>query len=93
MTDITLELLPDHPILALVSTQTNRAAGIYNGEVLAYRCVECGVADEDVRELVHEFGCSLAGETAPNDYSDRRGLDAFPEHSRSPARADGGQRD
>lgn len=93
MTDVTAELLPDHPILVLKATQTNRDAGIYNGETLGYRCVECGCMDEDVREIVHEGGCSLAGQTAPHDYAGRRDLEAFPDSGRRPARADGGQRD
>lgn len=89
MTDVTAELLPDHPILKLVSTTTNRTWGIVNGEVLGYRCVECGVADEDVRELIHENGCTLRGETAPHDYADRRDTEAFPTHSR--VATDGGE--
>lgn len=80
MTDVTAELLPDHPIAKLVATTTNTEWGIHNGEVVAYRCVECGVADEDVRELVHERGCTLAGETAPHGYEGRRETAAFPEH-------------
>lgn len=71
MTDVTGELLPDHPILELKSGETNKRKGVVKGEVLGYRCVQCGVCDEDIFEMVHENGCSLQHETSPTDYEDR----------------------
>jgi hypothetical protein len=71
MTDITRELLPEHPIAALRATETDHAAGIHNGEILAFRCLECGAADEDVAEIIHEGDCQLVGQTKPTAYADR----------------------
>lgn len=93
MSKVTAELLPEHPILKLTATQTIPQAGIYNGEVIAYRCIECGAADEDVFEIVHDGDCTLFGETAPHGYDNRRELEAFPDSGFQPARADGGRRD
>lgn len=65
------ELLPEHPIEALVATETDRTKGIHNGETLAFLCLECGNVDESVAEIVHAEDCQLAGETAPTAYADR----------------------
>ena len=91
MTDITRELLPDHPIAALKATQTDHTVGIHNGEVLGFLCLECKNMDEDVSEIIHEEDCQLAGETAPTAYADR--LDGpLPPHEAASADfvADGG---
>jgi hypothetical protein len=69
--DVAHELLPDHPIVALKATTTDRTMGIHNGEVMAYRCIECGAADEDVFELVHDEDCKLAGASEPHGYDTR----------------------
>jgi hypothetical protein len=69
--NVTAELLPEHPILALVAAETDRTLGIHNGETIAFRCVECGAADEDCMEIIHEDGCGLATHTAPTAYADR----------------------
>lgn len=71
MTDVTPELLPEHPILELRATETRNDLGIMAGEVLAYRCRECGASDEDVVEIIHEGDCRLSGRTAPTAYADR----------------------
>lgn len=69
--NVTAELLLEHPILELNSSETNKRLGVVKGEVLGYRCIECGVADEDVFEMVHENGCTLEHETQPTEYADR----------------------
>jgi len=89
---VTAELLPEHPILMLRAAETDTTMGIHHGEVLAHRCIECGAADEDVREIIHEGDCDLEGKTAPTAYSNRREADAFPdsEFKRERLVADGG---
>lgn len=89
--DVTTELLPEHPIRMLRATETDSPAGIHNGEILAYRCEECGAADEDVMEIIHDEDCLLAGQTAPTSYADRR-RDVASVPGREPVRADGGER-
>ena len=71
MTDVDPELLPEHPVLELRAVATDNALGVMAGETLAYRCRECGAADEDCFEIIHEDDCRLAGETAPTAYADR----------------------
>lgn len=56
----TPELSADHPITMIRAAQTDDTDGVHNGEVLAFRC-ECGNADEDVLEVVHDEACPLAG--------------------------------
>lgn len=92
MVDVTPELLPDYPILLLKSAVTNKRFGIVEGQVLGYYCIPCGVADENVHELIHEEDCDLAGETKPTAYADRPGgpLDVTG-GARGSAATDGGQ--
>ena len=71
MGDVDAELLPDHPIDMLRASETDQAAGYVRGECLSYRCRECGAADEDVAEIIHEEDCSLAGATYPTAYNQR----------------------
>lgn len=47
-----------HPITVIIAAETE-GAGAHNGEVIAFRC-ECGNADEDVFEIVHDERCDLA---------------------------------
>jgi len=71
MTDVDLELLPDHPIDMLRATETDHEAGVVRGECLGYRCRACGAVDEDVAEIIHEEDCPLAGATYPTGYEQR----------------------
>ena len=90
---VTRELLPDHPIEALKAAETSPERGIHNGEVIAFHCIECGACDEDVREIIHEADCSLAGATKPTAYADRPRGPLRETGGARPARADGGSRD
>jgi hypothetical protein len=71
--DVTRELLPEHSIEAMIATENDATKGIHNGETLAYRCLECGVADENAFEMIYEEDCRLQGQTAPTAYDDRQG--------------------
>lgn len=55
--------LPDLEIVALVALESDDRAGIYEGEVVAYRCLLCGAADETLRQVYHEE--TDAGEECP----------------------------
>lgn len=56
----TPEFDPAHPITVLRAGETDDPQGIHNGEVIAFVC-ECGNADEDLFEIVHDEACPLAG--------------------------------
>lgn len=71
MTDVTPELLADHPILELRANETRNDLGLMAGEVIAYKCLECRNVDETLSEIVHEEDCRLAGQTKPTAYADR----------------------
>jgi len=88
--DVDHELLPEHPIEMLIATKTHPEKGIHNGEPLGFRCLDCGNMDEDVREIIHEEDCELAGETQPTAYADRR-LGRLDEWADRSIRADGGE--
>lgn len=89
--NVTPELLPEHPIDRLVASTTDHEAGIHRGEVVAYRCRECGVADEDCMELIHEDGCQLRGRTEPTAYANRLNDDGT--HANNAVATDGGEKD
>lgn len=55
------ELTTDHPITVFYAGFSDRDGDLKNGHVVAFRCDECGNADEDLFELVHDENCSLAG--------------------------------
>jgi len=56
----TPELQADHPVTMVKAGETDCSEGIHNGEVIAFRC-QCGNADEDLFELVHDESCELSG--------------------------------
>lgn len=56
----TPELDPAHPLTIITAAETEGYGGLHEGEVLAFRC-ECGNADEDAFEIVHDEACELAG--------------------------------
>ena len=67
----TPELQDDHPVTVVKYAETEGRGGLCQDEVVAFIC-NCGNADEDLFELVHDEGCDLAG---------KHGRDAEP-HSR-----------
>jgi hypothetical protein len=56
------ELDPTHPITVVEFADTEGRNGLLAGEVLAFHCGECGNADEDLFEIVHDEVCGLAGQ-------------------------------
>lgn len=60
----TRETLPETPIDRLVAERTCEERGVARGEVLGYRCRECGQGDETLGQIIHDDGCPL------EDYSD-----------------------
>lgn len=55
------ELSPDHEIVMVRSAETDTSVGVSRGDVILFICAECGNADEDLFEVVHDESCSLAG--------------------------------
>jgi len=55
----TPEFDPAHPISVIEAGESDVPAGIHVGMVVGFRC-ECGNADEDVFEIVHDERCPLA---------------------------------
>lgn len=55
------ELSPDHEIVMVRSAETDNSVGVSRGDVILFICAECGNADEDLFEIVHDENCSLAG--------------------------------
>ena len=60
----TPELDPANPITVVSYDQTEGRGGLREGEVIAFVC-ECGNADEDLFEIVHDEACPLAGRHHP----------------------------
>jgi DNA-directed RNA polymerase subunit RPC12/RpoP len=58
--DRSVELLPQHPIAMVMAADYNAQEGVGENVPVAYRCEECGNADESVFEIVHDETCSLA---------------------------------
>jgi len=56
----TPELSPDHEIVMVRSAETDNSVGVSRGDVILFICAECGNADEDLFEIVHDEACSLA---------------------------------
>ena len=54
------ELSPDHEIVMVRSAETDNSVGVSRGDVILFICAECGNADEDLFEIVHDEACSLA---------------------------------
>jgi len=54
------ELSPDHEIVMVRSAETDTSVGVSRGDVILFICAECGNADEDLFEIVHDETCSLA---------------------------------
>lgn len=55
------ELDRDHRIDIITAGWTDPAEDVHNGEAIAFRCGECGNADESLFEIRHDEDCSLAG--------------------------------
>jgi len=55
----TPELDADHRIDMVIAGTTHRGIGVYNEDVLGFRC-QCGNLDEDLWEVVHDAGCDAA---------------------------------
>jgi len=55
------ELDAAHPITVVEFGETEGRGGLHEGEVLAFHCDDCGNADEDLFEIVHDELCDLAG--------------------------------
>lgn len=69
----TPELQEENPIWIIISAETDRGDGVYNGEPVAFRC-QCGNADDDLFELVHDDGCALADENCELGRTDVDGV-------------------
>jgi len=54
------ELSPDHEIVMVRSAETDTSVGVSRGDVILFICAECGNADEDLFEIIHDEACSLA---------------------------------
>lgn len=54
--------LPSLPVDALVAREVPESAGLYEGEIVGYRCEECGAGDETLMQIIHADDCPLAGE-------------------------------
>lgn len=55
----TPEFSEEHPITVIEAGESDVPAGIHVGMVVGFRC-QCGNADEDVFEIVHDSRCPLA---------------------------------
>lgn len=53
--------LDDSPLTKLTALSSDPAAGIEAGEVLAYRCRDCGNNDETPMQVVHDAECPHFG--------------------------------
>jgi len=56
------EFRPDTNIAIVRPAETDPSVGLHNGEALLFMCLECGNADEDLFELVHDIACPMADE-------------------------------
>ena len=65
------ELQPDHPVMVVKYGETEGRGGLCQDEVLAFIC-NCGNADEDFFEIVHDENCELAGEHARRSEGQQR---------------------
>lgn len=54
------ELSPNHEFVMVRSAETDNSVGVSRGNVVLFICDECGNADEDLFEIVHDEQCSLA---------------------------------
>jgi len=61
----TPEFESGHTITVIEFAETEGRGGLHEGEVLGFTC-ECGNADEDLFEVVHDEACELAGKHGRN---------------------------
>lgn len=64
------EELPNTQIEQLRVTESDKT-NHHPGEVVGYRCPECGQADESKSQIWHGESCSLAGEHGRQHYDDK----------------------
>jgi len=57
----TPEFDPENPIWVVRAAEADVQDGVYKDDVVAFRC-QCGNADEDLLEIVHDESCALADE-------------------------------
>jgi len=55
------ELDPDNKFIMVRCADTHTSTGVSRGDALLFICQECGNADEDIFEIIHDEACSLAG--------------------------------
>ena len=67
----------DADLWVVTSAETDASDDVYNGTVVAFKC-ECGNADENLFEIVHDEACPLADDNCEVGLTDPAAISDLP---------------